>query len=504
MDIQCSERELFVFKKIGQAAASLNMPCYIIGGFVRDKILGRETKDADIVCVGDGIDLANKVADRFKPRPNVSFFKNFGTAQIKINFSAHVGISPENSESSIGDIFEIEFVGARKESYRYHSRNPLVIAGTLDDDLSRRDFTINALAISLNEADFGKLIDPFDGVKDLQSKIIQTPGDPLQTFSDDPLRMLRAIRFAAQLYFTISPKTLSAIHEDAQRIKILSQERITDEINKIILTKKPSIGFDLLYQTGLLHFIFPKMVDLAGAEYVEGVGHKDNFYHTLQVLDNITAQTNDLWLRWAAILHDIGKPATKKFDKDHGWTFHGHEVVGGRMVPKIFDKFKLPMNEKMRFVRKLVELHLRPISLTKENITDSAIRRLLFDAGDDLEALMTLCEADITSKNKQKVKRYLENFEWVRNRLKEVEEKDRIRSWQPPITGEMIMEEFGLKPSKKVGDLKTIIREAILDGEIENSYDAAYEFMLKKAAELHLMPVKKSSDADRHLNNGSL
>ena len=504
MDIQCSERELFVFKKISQAAADLHMPCYIIGGFVRDKILGRDTKDADIVCVGDGIDLAYKVADRFQPKPYVSFFKNFGTAQIKINFTTHHGSSPDGATKPHGDIFEIEFVGARKESYRYHSRNPLVIAGTLEDDQARRDFTINALAISLNEEDFGKLIDPFNGVRDLQRKIIQTPGDPLQTFSDDPLRMLRAIRFATQLNFTISSKTLTAIHEDAQRIKILSQERITDELNKIILAKKPSVGFDLLYQSGLLHIIFPKMVDLAGAEYVDGVGHKDNFYHTLQVLDNISSQTNDLWLRWAAILHDIGKPATKKFDKDHGWTFHGHEVIGGRMVPKIFDKFKLPMNEKMRFVRKLVELHLRPISLTKENITDSAIRRLLFDAGDDLEALMTLCEADITSKNKQKVKRYLENFEWVRKRLREVEEKDRIRNWQPPITGEMIMEEFGLKPSKKVGDLKTIIREAILDGEIENSYEAAYAFMLKKAAELNLKPVGKSINSESHLNNGSL
>jgi putative nucleotidyltransferase with HDIG domain len=502
MDIQCSERELFVFRKIGLAAAALNMPCYIIGGFVRDKILGRDTKDADIVCVGDGIDLAHKVADRFQPRPYVSFFKNFGTAQIKINFAAHHGVASNNADKPNGELFEIEFVGARKESYRYHSRNPLVMAGTLEDDQARRDFTINALAISLNESDFGKLIDPFNGVKDLQRKIIQTPGDPLQTFSDDPLRMLRAIRFAAQLAFTIEPKTLAAIHEDAQRSKILSQERITDELNKIILTKKPSVGFDLLYQTGLLHFIFPKMVDLAGAENVEGVGHKDNFYHTLQVLDNISIYSEDLWLRWAAILHDIGKPATKKFDKDHGWTFHGHEVIGGRMVPKIFDKFKLPMNEKMRFVRKLVELHLRPISLTKDNITDSAIRRLLFDAGDDLEALMTLCEADITSKNKQKVKRYLENFEWVRKRLKEVEEKDRIRNWQPPITGEMIMEEFGLKPSKKVGDLKTLIREAILDGEIENSFEAAHAFMLRKAEELNLKPLKKRSGSGRHANNG--
>ena len=485
MDINCTEKELFVFKKIAHAAEELNVPCYVIGGFVRDKILGRPTKDADIVCVGDGIELANKVADRFQPRPYIAFFKNFGTAQIKINFLDDV---PDDDGKN--EIFEIEFVGARKESYRYHSRNPDVTAGTLADDQLRRDFTINALAISLNAGDYGKLIDPFNGIKDIQKKIIQTPLDPFQTFSDDPLRMLRAIRFATKLNFKIEPKTLQAIKDDAHRIRIVSQERITDELNKIIMATKPSIGFDLLYQTGLLHIIFPKMVDLAGAEYIDGLGHKDNFYHTLQVLDNLSANSDDLWMRWAAILHDIGKPPTKKFEKGHGWTFHGHEVVGGRMVPKIFDKLKLPQNEKMRFVRKLVELHLRPISLTKENITDSAIRRLLFDAGDDIDSLMILCEADITSKNKQKVKRYLENFEFVRKRLNEVEEKDRIRNWQPPITGEMIMEEFGLKPSKKVGDLKNAIREAILDGEIENTYEAAHAYMLEKAAHYNLKQIK--------------
>jgi putative nucleotidyltransferase with HDIG domain len=508
MDIRCTEKELFVFKKIAHAAEELGMPTYVIGGFVRDKLLGRATKDADIVCVGDGIQLAHKVAERFQPQPSVSFFKNFGTAQIKLkNFygdhkhaeadlmhsieqSDVENQSVTNSSSTGGGwgeaALEIEFVGARKESYRYHSRNPDVVPGTLKDDQDRRDFTINAMAISLNKEDYGKLIDPFNGLHDLEKKLIQTPLEPGQTFSDDPLRMMRAIRFASQLNFTIAPATFQSIKDHAERIRIISQERITEELNKILLSAKPSVGLDLLYQSGLLHIIFPQMVDLAGAQYIDGMGHKDNFYHTLQVVDNISQHTNDLWLRWAAVLHDIGKPATKKFERGHGWTFHGHEVVGGRMVPKLFTKMKLPQNEKMRFVRKLVELHLRPISLTKENITDSAIRRLLFDAGDDIEALMLLCSADITSKNKQKVARYLENFELVRHRLKEVEEKDRIRNWQPPITGEIIMDVFGLKPCKMVGDLKTTIREAILDGEIDNTYDAAYDYMMKKASEMGL------------------
>lgn len=472
MYIQTTEQEQFVFKKIAQAAEELGTPCYVIGGFVRDKILGRGTKDADIVCVGDGIALAHRVAEKFSPKPKVSFFKTFGTAQIRLND------------------WEIEFVGARRESYRSESRNPEVTPGTLNDDQLRRDFTINAMGVSLNKSNYGELIDPFNGLGDMEQRIIQTPLDPLQTFSDDPLRMLRAVRFATQLNFHIADATFRAIKDNAARLRIISQERITDELNKIMMSAKPSIGLDLLYKSGLLHIILPQAVELAGAEYIDGMGHKDNFYHTLQVVDNVSRESDKLWLRWAALLHDIGKPPTKKFEPGHGWTFHGHEVVGGRMVPKIFAKLKLPQYNELKFVRKLVELHLRPIGLTKENITDSAIRRLLFDAGDDIDDLMTLCEADITSKNRQKVKRYLENFELVRQRLKEVEEKDRIRNWQPPVTGEMIMETFGLPPSKAVGDIKNAIREAILDGEIGNNYEEAYAFMIKKAAELHLPPIK--------------
>lgn len=466
MDIQLNDKEKEIIDKVAQAAQELGLESYLVGGFVRDKILGRRTKDADIVCVGDGIELAKAVAQKFRPVPEVNYFKNFGTAHI------------HSSD------FDIEFVGARKESYQRHSRKPEVEPGTLEDDQNRRDFTINALAISLNKNHFGKLLDPFNGVQHLEEKIIITPLEPDRTFSDDPLRMMRAIRFATQLNFKIADEVFESVKRNAERIKIISQERITDELNKIILANKPSIGFDLLYKSGLLKIIFPKMVDLAGAEFIEGKGHKDNFYHTLQVLDNISENTDDLWLRWAAILHDIAKPATKKFEEGHGWTFHGHEVVGGRMVPKIFAQLKLPLNEKMKQVKKLVELHLRPISLTKENITDSAIRRLLFDAGEDFEALMMLCEADITSKNKYKVRRYLENFQLVREHCREVEEKDQIRNWQPPIDGTRIMELFNLKPSREVGLLKDALKDAILDGEVANNYDAAYEFLLGKAKEI--------------------
>ncbi len=469
MNIQFSEKEKAVFKKISEAAQSLGFPCYLIGGFVRDKVLGRPTKDADFVCVGDALQLASVAAKSFQPQPKVSLFKNFGTAHFKL-----------------ADGFELEFVGARKESYQRNSRKPEVKPGTLEDDQLRRDFTINALAVSLNEDDYGTFIDPFNGLADMEQRIIRTPLPPSQTFSDDPLRMMRAIRFACQLNFQIYPETLAAIEGNKERIKIISQERIADELNKIILSEKPSIGFKLLYDTGLLHIIFPQMVALAGAEFVEGKGHKDNFYHTLQVLDNTAERSDDLWLRWAAILHDIGKPAAKRFEDGQGWTFHGHEVVGGRMVQKIFNQLKLPLGEQMKYVRKLVELHMRPVSLTKENITDSAIRRLLFDAGEDFDDLMKLCESDITSKNRYKVNRYLQNFELVRQRCKEVEEADQIRTWQPPITGEVIMQTFGISPSKPVGIIKDAIKDAILDGQILNNYEAAYQFMLQKGKECGL------------------
>lgn len=475
MKINCTERELQLLEKVAAAARELGTDAYLIGGFVRDKLMGRPTKDADIMSTGDGIELAQKVAEQFSPVPPVNYFKNFGTAHIKT-----------------ADGFDVEFVGARKESYRSHSRKPDVAPGTLEDDQKRRDFTINAMAISLNQPGYGELLDPFDGLGDIDKQIIRTPLEPAQTFSDDPLRMMRAIRFATQLGFEIDPVVFQAIKDNAERIRIVSRERITDELNKIVLAAKPSVGFDLLYRSTLLHVIFPQMVELAGAEYIDGHGHKDNFYHTLQVLDNVAANSDDLWLRWAAILHDIAKPATKRFEEGHGWTFHGHEVVGGRMVPRIFAQLKLPQHEKMRFVKKMVELHLRPIGLTKENITDSAIRRLLFDAGEDIEALMMLCEADITSKNKQKVKRYLDNFRIVRERCKEVEEKDHIRNWQPPVTGEIIMALFSLPPSKPVGVLKDALKDAMLDGIIPNTYEAGLAFIIEKGREMGLKPVNSN------------
>jgi putative nucleotidyltransferase with HDIG domain len=469
IELTTEEKELLAIA--GEAAANLNIPAYAVGGFVRDKILGRNTKDIDIVCLGDGLELATKFAHQFKPTPPVSLFKTYGTAQVKL--------------TSI----EFEFVGARKESYTRESRNPKVEPGTLIDDQNRRDFTINAMAIDLSEDNFGALIDPFNGIADLELKIIRTPLAPDQTFDDDPLRMMRAIRFATQLDFVIEENTFKAIQQMADRIQIVSQERITDELQKIMKSKQPSKGWYLLKEAGLLPHIFPVLLKLEGAETLDGIGHKDNFSHTLQVLDNIAENTDDVWLRWAALLHDIAKPNTKRFEPGFGWTFHGHEVVGARMVPKIFTQLKLPLNEHMKMVQKLVALHLRPISLTKENVTDSAIRRLLFDAGEDIEGLMLLCSADITSKNKQKVKRYLQGFEMVKARIIEVEEKDQMRNWQPPITGEMIMQIFNIPPSKQVGVIKDAIREAILDGIIPNNYESAHQFMLVEAAKLGLVPI---------------
>lgn len=469
IELTTEEKELLAIA--GEAAANLNIPAYAVGGFVRDKILGRNTKDIDIVCLGDGLELATKFAHQFKPTPPVSLFKTYGTAQVKL--------------TSI----EFEFVGARKESYTRESRNPKVEPGTLIDDQNRRDFTINAMAIDLSKANFGALIDPFNGIADLELKIIRTPLSPDQTFDDDPLRMMRAIRFATQLDFVIEENTFKAIQQMADRIQIVSQERITDELQKIMKSKQPSKGWYLLKEAGLLAHIFPILLKLEGAETLDGIGHKDNFSHTLQVLDNIAEYTDDVWLRWAALLHDIAKPNTKRFEPGFGWTFHGHEVVGARMVPKIFTQLKLPLNEHMKMVQKLVALHLRPISLTKENVTDSAIRRLLFDAGEDIDGLMLLCSADITSKNKQKVKRYLQGFEMVKARIIEVEEKDQMRNWQPPITGEMIMQIFNIPPSKQVGVIKDAIREAILDGIIPNNYESAHQFMLTEAAKLGLAPI---------------
>ena len=448
----------------------MDAQAFVVGGYVRDIFLKRNSKDIDIVVTGSGVDLAQSVAGNLGKDVPVSYFKNFGTAMIKY------------------DDLEIEFVGARKESYRSNSRKPVVETGTLEDDQKRRDFTINAMAIHLTESNFGELVDPFNGVKDIHDKLIRTPLDPDITFSDDPLRMMRAIRFASMLHFTIHPSALRAIKRNASRITIVSMERITEELNKIILSPKPSIGFKLLFDTGLLKIIFPQLCELQGVDFVDGKGHKDNFYHTLQVLDNLSRSSNDLWLRWAAILHDIAKPATKRYEPGHGWTFHGHEDKGSRMVKHIFSHFKLPLNEKMKFVEKLVQLHLRPIVLAQEVVTDSAVRRLLFDAGDDIDALMMLCHADVTTKNEYKIKKYKENFEIVALKLKEVEEKDRIRNWQPPITGEDVMKVFDLAPGRIVGEIKNAIREAILDGKISNSFDEAYQLMIDKAKELGLEP----------------
>ncbi|MEA5403673.1 HD domain-containing protein [Arcicella sp. DC2W] len=463
-----------IFKIVADAAKTLNVPAYVVGGFVRDLILNRPSKDIDIVCVGSGIELAELVAKNSgREDTYLSVFKNFGTAMIKL------------------DDWEVEFVGARRESYQRDSRKPIVEDGTLEDDQNRRDFTINAMAISLNDNNFGELIDPFDGLADIRRKIIKTPLEPSITFSDDPLRMMRAIRFATQLNFDIHPDTFDALIKEKERIDIISKERITDELNKIILAKKPSYGFLLLDSCGLLEKIFPEFVKLKGVETEEGKGHKDNFYHTLQVLDNASTKTDDLWIRWAAILHDIAKPATKRFDKKRGWTFHGHEEMGAKWVKGIFTEMRLPLNEKMRFVKKLVRLHLRPIALSKEAITDSALRRLLYEAGEDLEGLMILCRADITSKNGEKVKKYLRNFDIVEQKLKEVEESDKLRQFQPVVTGEIIMDLFGIKPSKEVGLIKVAVREAILEGQIENTLESGIPFVLAEGAKLGLVAVEK-------------
>lgn len=459
------------FKVIAGVCDAAGVSAYVIGGYVRDCLLQRPCKDIDIVVTGSGIEVARLAATKLGDQIYVSVFKNFGTAMLNY------------------DDWNIEFVGARKESYSADSRKPFVESGTLEDDQKRRDFTVNALAIGLNGKDEGKLLDPFSGIRDLNEGILRTPLDPDITYSDDPLRMMRAVRFASQLGFTIEDKSFAAISKNKERIKIVSKERISDELNKILLSPVPSVGFKLLFDSGLLHLIFPQLTALHGVDFVKGKGHKDNFYHTLQVVDNICKMTDNLWLRWAALLHDIAKPATKRFEEGTGWTFHGHEDKGARMVPGIFNQLKLPLNEKMKYVQKLVLLHLRPIVLAQSVVTDSAVRRLLFEAGDDIDDLMTLCQADITSKNEAKVRRYLNNFELVKQKLVEVEAKDKVRNWQPPITGETIMQVFSLSPGREIGIIKNAIREAILDGIIENNEEDAWKLMLAEGEKLGLKPA---------------
>jgi poly(A) polymerase len=467
--IQPHERR--IFELVAQSARELGVPAYVVGGYVRDRLLGRPSKDMDIVCVGNGIRLAEQVASKLNPRPKIAVYSRFGTAMLRT------------------EDMEVEFVGARKESYQSDSRKPDVEEGTLEEDQFRRDFTINALAVSLNEGDFGSIIDPFGGLQHLEQKLLKTPLEPGRTFSDDPLRMMRAIRFATQLDFTIDPGTFRAIGKNRSRINIVSKERITTELEKILGATKPSVGFKLLFETGLLHLVLPELAALQGVEDRNGVSHKDNFYHTLEVLDNLSRRSKNIWLRWATLFHDIAKPATKRFQPEVGWTFHGHEWLGANMLPRIFRNLRLPLGEELEYVQRMVRLHQRPISLTKEEVTDSAVRRLLFDAGPEIEDLMQLCESDITTKNPRKMARYLEGYEYLKERMALVSETDRLRLWQPPVDGNLIMTTFGIGPSREVGVIKTAVREAILDGLIPNDYDAAYARMLEEGKRIGLSPA---------------